>query len=196
MRIWHYELIDVLPNAQLKAMRYELGDMIKQYPNIKHGLVKYANDYSLEFLMSYFIRVLREFDKRGINHRSSYDDEIISIYSSPISREVDEDLFYPEHNDRYLKQCYYNLQEKADRRIISSEEWKLIHKKIYGKISQENIFKVGDRVKVKELPKGIGTIIKIEDYWSDNLGKYRIEFDNTYLETRYRDDEIELIKEE
>ena len=24
-------------------------------------------------------------------------------------------VYYPEHNDRYLKQCYYNLQEKADR---------------------------------------------------------------------------------
>lgn len=135
MRIWHFELIDVLPNTQLKAMRYELGDMIKQYPNIKHGLVKYANYYKLEILISYFIRVLREFDKRGINHRSSYDNEILDIY--PRDREVDENLFYPEHNDRYLRQCYYNLQEKADRGIISKEEWELIHKKIYGRISNE-----------------------------------------------------------
>lgn len=34
---------------------------------------------------------------------------------------------YPEHNDRYLTQCYYNLQEKYDRRIISNEEWEKIY---------------------------------------------------------------------
>lgn len=33
---------------------------------------------------------------------------------------------YPEHNNRYLKQCYYNLQEKYDRGIITEEEWKKI----------------------------------------------------------------------
>ena len=45
MRIWSYDLIEVLPKKQLLAMRYELGDMIKQYPNIKNGLVKFANNY-------------------------------------------------------------------------------------------------------------------------------------------------------
>lgn len=30
---------------------------------------------------------------------------------------------YPEHNKRYLTQCYYNLQEKYDRGIITKDEW-------------------------------------------------------------------------
>ena len=32
-------------------------------------------------------------------------------------------LFEGWHNDRYLKQCYYNLQEKHDCEGIISEEW-------------------------------------------------------------------------
>lgn len=50
MRIWSKRLIPILPTKQLKAMRYELGDMIKQYPNIKHPLVKFANDYGIKYL--------------------------------------------------------------------------------------------------------------------------------------------------
>ena len=34
---------------------------------------------------------------------------------------------YPEHNYKYFKQCYYNLEEKHDRGIISDEEWKPIN---------------------------------------------------------------------
>ena len=35
----------------------------------------------------------------------------------------DEDLFADWHNDRYLTQCYYNLQEKWDRGGIPFDEW-------------------------------------------------------------------------
>lgn len=117
MRLWHYKLIEVLPNAQLKAMRYEIGDMVKQYPNIKNGLVKYINNEDIQYLFNYFLRVLDEFDKRKINHKKSYDDEICKIIDEKSKNQfVSLNLFYQEHNDRYLKQCYYNLQEKYDRR--------------------------------------------------------------------------------
>lgn len=135
MRIWHYELIDVLPNAQLKAMRYEIGDMIKQYPNIKHGLVKYANNYDIEYLLDLFMKTLDEFEKRKIKHRVSYDLEIYQIGASKCKLKIGRWKFirtgqiYPEHNDRYLKQCYFNLQEKYDRGIISKEEWQKIYNK-------------------------------------------------------------------
>ena len=131
IRIWHYRLIPVLPNAQLKAMRYEIGDMVKQYPNIKNGLVKYINNEDIQYLFNYFLRVLDEFDKRKINHKKSYDDEICKIIDEKSKNQfVSLNLFYQEHNDRYLKQCYYNLQEKFDRGIISKEEWLKIENKV------------------------------------------------------------------
>ena len=58
MRIWSKVLVPYLPKKQLMAMRYELGDMIKQYPNIKHGLVRFANDYDSIYLFDYFFEVL------------------------------------------------------------------------------------------------------------------------------------------
>lgn len=129
MRLWHYKLISALPNAQLKAMRYEIGDMAKQYPNIKHRLVAYVNDQDIQYLLNYFIRVVDEFDRRGIKHKADYDDNIYHIVDQKKKNMfVSLNLFYPEHNDRYLKQCYYNLQEKWDRGIISDTEWYEIEK--------------------------------------------------------------------
>ena len=34
-----------------------------------------------------------------------------------------DNLFHGWHNDRYLTQCFYNLQEKYDRGGITQEEW-------------------------------------------------------------------------
>lgn len=36
-------------------------------------------------------------------------------------------LFNSWHNDRYLKQCYYNLQEKYDCGGISENDWIVIN---------------------------------------------------------------------
>ncbi len=129
MRLWDYRLISVLPNAQLKAMRYEIGDMVKQYPKIKNRLVSYANDYDIKYLYSLFEDVLDEFDKRKINHNKKYDDEIEKTVKEKSHFQFSYlKLYYEEHNDRYLKQCYYNLQEKADRGIISEQEWNKVEK--------------------------------------------------------------------
>jgi len=127
MRLWHYRLIEVLPDKQLKAMRYEIGDMVKQYPNIKNGLVKYANNYNIEYLFHYFLLVLAEFDKRGINHNNKYDNEIIKLIKHKNTHPLlNWRKFYPEHNNRYYEQCFYNLQEKFDRGIITLDEYLLI----------------------------------------------------------------------
>ena len=121
MRIWSKVLIPVLPNKQLMAMRYELGDMIKQYPNIKHSLVKFANEYDIMFLYSYFMEVCKEMSNRGINMNESYNDEIMNICCDKTGSS--KNYRFKEDNTRYLTQCYYNLQEKYDRGIITREEW-------------------------------------------------------------------------
>jgi uncharacterized protein (TIGR02328 family) len=128
MRIWSKKLIRVLPIAQLRSMRYELGDMIQQYPNIKHSLVKFANDYDCIYLLDYFMNTIVEISRRGMKMDSNYN---IKIHA--IAKEKCEHRYYPtknyifkEDNDRYLKQCYYNLQEKYDRGCIGNEEWQKI----------------------------------------------------------------------
>jgi hypothetical protein len=41
-----------------------------------------------------------------------------------------EKLFKDWHNDRYLLQCYYNLQEKHDCGGISDDEWLRLHNRV------------------------------------------------------------------
>jgi uncharacterized protein (TIGR02328 family) len=129
MRIWSKVLIPVLPTKQLKSMRYELGDMIKQHPNIKHPLVKFANNYDIGYLGNYFCQVCDEMDERGINHKISYDGEILNIVRDnskygAYDKYADISLQFNEDNETYLHVCGWNLYEKHLRGMIPEEEWK------------------------------------------------------------------------
>jgi len=128
VRIWSKKLIPVLPNKQLMAMRYELGDMIKQYPNIKNPLVKFANNYDCCYLYDYFSNVILECKYRKINMDEKYHLKIfdMAIHKSNGEYDILEDYTFLEDNADYLKICYWNLYEKAIRGVISDEEWKRI----------------------------------------------------------------------
>ena len=137
MRIWSKELIEVLPKKQLMAMRYELGDMIKQYPNIKNRLVKFANNYDIGYLGYYFCYVCDELDNRGVNTSIGYEADILDIVrDKTIDYKKDSyawsDLQFNEDNEEYLKICLMNLYEKHIRNIISQEEWQKIEDKFGG----------------------------------------------------------------
>lgn len=121
MRIWSKVLIPVLPTKQLKSMRYELGDMIKQHPNIKHPLVKFANNYDIMFLYSYFMEVCKEMNDRNINMNKSYNDSICDIACSKTGSS--ENYKFSEDDNVYLQICRWNLYEKFIRGMITEEEW-------------------------------------------------------------------------
>lgn len=124
MRIWSKVLIPVLPTKQLMAMRYELGDMIKQHPNIKNPLVKFANNYDAIFLYYYFMEVCKEMSNREINMSESYNDEISNIICDKSGNQKSQT--FKEDNEEYLKICYWNLYEKYIRGAIKQEEWQKI----------------------------------------------------------------------
>lgn len=130
MRIWSKKLITsgVLPTKQLMAMRYELGNMIKQHPNIKNPLVKFANNYDCIYLFEYFEEVIQECEIRKINMKKNYNQEIIDIAVNKSNGTYDysKDYTYLEDNADYLKICWWNLYEKAIRGVIKDEEWKKI----------------------------------------------------------------------
>lgn len=157
MRIWSFDLIEVLPKKQLLAMRYELGDMIKQYPNIKHGLVKFANNYPIVNLKFYFDKVIDECKEHSYNMSEKYNQEILKIVEKKIITNLAQNAFfkhvkYNEDNDRYLKQCYYNLQEKYDRGIISEEEWQKIEQfriKKEDEITQKKLEQLKEKMRIK-----------------------------------------------
>ena len=134
MRLWHYKLIPVLPDKMLISQWRECIAIKRQWEkdSLKHRLVSYVMDNDKGRFWLYTELVAEEMKRRNIKFREKYREEIeiFCEYHRVFT-------IFPEHNDRYLKQCYYNLQEKTDRGIITKEEWKLIHKNIYGLIKEE-----------------------------------------------------------
>lgn len=125
MRLWHYRLIPVLPNAMLVSQWRECIAIKRQWEKgtLKHRLVSYVMNYSKMYFLSYVCMVIDELNHRNINYQSKYVNEIIDFC---MYDRGNIHLIYHEHNDRYFLQCYFNLQEKYDRGIISDEEWKPI----------------------------------------------------------------------
>ena len=126
MRLWDYRLIPVLPDKMLVAQWRECIAIKRQWEKgtLKHRLVSYVMDYDRTYFRTYVREVVKELKSRGINVNLKLYDEIwdfCSVFPEPVG-----DTHYPEHNYRYLLQCFYNLQEKYDRGIISKDEWKKI----------------------------------------------------------------------
>lgn len=123
MRLWHYKLIPVLPNAMLVSQWRECIAIKRQWEKgtLKHRLVSYVKDYNKLYFLNYVNRVIEEMYSRNIKFKDIYYNEILNFCWNGAF--VSNNLMYQEHNDRYLTQCYYNLEEKHDRGIISDEEW-------------------------------------------------------------------------
>ena len=114
MRLWSYQLIPVLPNKMLVSQWRECIAIKRQWEKrtLKHRLVSYVMDYDKQYFCEYTRMVVNEMQNRNIKFQMEFFDEIYDFCDGDITAYD----FYPEHNDRYLKQCYYNLQEKYDRR--------------------------------------------------------------------------------
>jgi len=109
MRLWHYKLIPYLPNKQLVSQWRELNAIFKS--QIRFILTDYVYEYPKEDLCLYSDMVLYEMKKRGFKANTTNMDKYFPL---PLSPEC-EVPFKNHHTDRYLKQCFYNLQEKYDR---------------------------------------------------------------------------------
>lgn len=91
-------------------------------------MVSYVIDYSKEYYLNYIQRVIEELSKRNIKYNHKYYNEIFDFCDNDINYEYRQaQLIYPEHDKIYLRECLYNLEEKAIRGIISKEEWKVIY---------------------------------------------------------------------
>ena len=128
MRLWHKDLLPYLPNAMLVSQWRECIAIKRQWEKgtLKHRLVSYVQNYNKSTFCLYCIHVATELNRRNIKYKQSLLKELLNFTDyKPIQR-------YIEHNNHYLTQCYYNLQEKADRDIITQEEWQKIEDKFGG----------------------------------------------------------------
>lgn len=135
MRLWHKDLIPVLPRQQLLGQWREccaiMSNIAKNCtPN--HVLVNKVMDYPLGHFYWYSIYVWAETRIRGYKCKeSAFNERFRSYTKCTIWPNVvyDDDLFAGWHDVRYLRQCYYNLQEKYDCGAITDEEWRKIEER-------------------------------------------------------------------
>lgn len=113
MRLWHKDLIPVLPRQQLLGQWREcclIAKAIVKDGTPNHIIVNRIMNYPMEHFGTYCKAVYWELIRRGFNPSWSRLDEHFSDLP-----EVDySELFEGWHNKRYLKQCFSNLQEKFD----------------------------------------------------------------------------------
>jgi len=130
MRLWHKDMLAVLPREQLVAQWRELsaiaGNILtKGTPN--HILVNKVMDYDLDHFIAYATLVRDEMSRRKYRTMDSVWKKIISVKPDyqPVSY---NDLFADWMNYTYWMICYYNLKEKWMCGGISSEDWHNIEK--------------------------------------------------------------------
>lgn len=146
MRLWHKDLICVLPKKQLVSQWRECCCIAKNIamnntPN--HILVNKIMDYPLAHFYYYSSMVIEEMWRRGYSvSKEAYTNFINNFQKMQEEGKLekgflelyfklnDSDIFYNWHNERYLKQCFYNLQEKFDCNGITLAEYQLILSKV------------------------------------------------------------------
>ena len=136
MRLWHKQLISVLPRQQLLSQWRELSAIVGSVqkngtPN--HILVNKVLEYPSNHFLAYTQLIDNEMVKRGYKVSGGVRDKIYS-FSNQIDNQNDietscTDLYLGWHDKRYLQQCFYNLQEKYDCNGITEIEWKLIEER-------------------------------------------------------------------
>ena len=141
MRLWHKDLIKVLPRQQLTAQWRELNAIasnIKSKGTPNHILVNKIMDYSLEHFVSYAYYVRNEMTRRGYKTMDRVWDNIASVIDECDILPLDN-LFPQWHNFRYLGQCYLNLEEKYDCGGLTDEEFKKITEEFEAGLQKEEM---------------------------------------------------------
>jgi len=114
MRLWHKDLIKVLPQAHLVAQWRELSAIagaIEKNGTPNHVLVNFVLDYDYDNFISYAHYIREEMTRRGIRTMNTVWDKIVSLKPEWTLLPL-EKIYEQKMDNLYLKICYYNLYEK------------------------------------------------------------------------------------
>ena len=129
MRLWHKDLITVLPREQLVSQWRECSACAKNIiekgtPN--HILVNPIIQYPFNHFITYAAAIRMEMTKRGYKTMNSVWNKITAICNDDYNILPLNEIFPEWMNDTYFTICYYNLMEKWLRGGISNEDWEKI----------------------------------------------------------------------
>ena len=123
MRLWHEDLLRILPRQQLLGQHRECCSLVGLGWTKKHSTVQYALDDSLERLKAYHLRVIDEMERRGYKVSREWYNPLYRGKHVGIDNNIDaiktlktyltDDNIYQEHNGEYMKECIENLKMKG-----------------------------------------------------------------------------------
>lgn len=117
MRLWHEQIIHILPKNQLLGQHRECCALRGNGWNKKHKTVDYVFTYSPYNLFIYHSKIMDEMEKRGYrvskewrdkNYRGQKAESYSNLEETNISSPI-----YKEHNSEYLAECIENLAGKG-----------------------------------------------------------------------------------
>ena len=117
MRLWHEQIIHLLPKNQLLGQHRECCALRGKGWNKKHKTVDYVFTYSPYNLFIYHSKIMDEMEKRGYrvsrewrdkNYRGQKAESYSNLEETSISTPI-----YKEHNNEYLLECIENLAGKG-----------------------------------------------------------------------------------
>lgn len=145
MRLWHVDLIPVLPRQQLLAQWRECVLIAKNLANDftpNHILVNKVTKYPAWHFENYCELVRIEMNARGYKTKEEVENKLnLYLYWYDKRNDLVSDskkIFEDWHNKRYLLQCFYNLQEKYDCGGITEEEYTKLTKRVVELVDKFN----------------------------------------------------------
>lgn len=142
MRLWHTDLISVLPREQLVAQWREISAIvgaIQKNGTPNHILVNFVLNYNYDHLISYAYYVRQEMTKRGYRTMENVWNKIVSLKLNYKLLPLEE-VYKEKMNEQYFTICYYNLKEKFLCYGISGEDWVKIEKKAIERAEKDELF--------------------------------------------------------
>lgn len=129
MRIWHYELLEYLPDAQFKGQLRELVSIMHDWRDkgkTNHLIINKVMLYPKNDLVRYFV-YYEAIHKKRYGGWLKQMDEFIAFDDTPID-DRSKGMFEGWHNKEYLRVCMANLYEKhtfgLGKSRITDKEWK------------------------------------------------------------------------
>ena len=117
MRLWHEDLIEKLPRQQLLGQHRECAALRGAGWGRPHSVVNYVFDYSPYKLYQYHMLVIDEMKNRGYNPDPLWENPLYRGKKVDAYQNLDKINLtypiYPEHDDKYLKECLENLSDKG-----------------------------------------------------------------------------------
>lgn len=117
MRLWHKDMLPILPRLQLLSQHREVCALRGKGWGKRHSTIDYIFKHHPDYLYNYHLKVQEEMVNRGYTIEPNW------LYPSWRGKRLKHDFDfctgeiiadYPEHNDHYLKECLYNLIEKIE----------------------------------------------------------------------------------